>query len=168
MRHKSLRYQSIIITWARTTARMPDGRSLEVHLLSITKWVTTLGAAGAGGMEVIVVPGLQNLTNQTLILAILTNRSSTSPCHWWTCDSRCSGPQTSRDNLFHSKVCPHDPCTLKIMNEWSGFRILTNQKPTSMQKDVTSCTLEAPNMILFVQSNQSLPIPQLTATPCKY
>ena len=46
---------------ARATARVPDGRALEVHLLPVTEGVAALCTAGTGGMEVIVVSGLQHL-----------------------------------------------------------------------------------------------------------
>ena len=47
-------------TRARTTARMPDSRALEVHLLPVTEGVAALCTAGTGRVEVIVVSGLQN------------------------------------------------------------------------------------------------------------
>ena len=46
---------------ARPTAGVPDGGALEVHLLSVTEGVAALRTAGTGGMEVIVVSGLQHL-----------------------------------------------------------------------------------------------------------
>ena len=49
------------LTRARATARVPDGSALEVHLLPVTEGVAALCTAGTGGMEVIVVSGLQHL-----------------------------------------------------------------------------------------------------------
>ena len=46
---------------ARPTAGVPDGGALEVHLLPVTEGVAALRTAGTGGMEVIVVSGLQHL-----------------------------------------------------------------------------------------------------------
>ena len=46
---------------ARPTARMPDGRALEIHLLPVTEGVAALCTAGTGRVEVIVVSGLQHL-----------------------------------------------------------------------------------------------------------
>lgn len=44
-----------------TTTRVPNGCALQVHLLSIPKWVTTLGASGTRRVEVVVIPRLQHL-----------------------------------------------------------------------------------------------------------
>ena len=45
--------------WA--TARVPDSRALEVHLLPVTERVPALCTAGAGRVEVIVVSRLEDL-----------------------------------------------------------------------------------------------------------
>lgn len=46
---------------AGTTAWMPNGTALQVHFLAIAEWIATLGAAGTGWMEVVVVASLEHL-----------------------------------------------------------------------------------------------------------
>jgi len=43
-----------------TAPRMPNSCSLQKHFFAITKGVTALRAAGASGMKMVVVTGLQD------------------------------------------------------------------------------------------------------------
>ena len=43
-----------------TATWMPNGCTLQKHFFAITKGVTALGAAGASGMKMVVVTGLQD------------------------------------------------------------------------------------------------------------
>ena len=53
---------------------MPDGRSLEEHLLTVAEGLTALGAASAGRMKVVVIACLEHLDKINKIYLSVNNR----------------------------------------------------------------------------------------------
>ena len=56
-----LTVSSRVIFRRGSAARVPDGRSLEEHLLTVAEGLTALGAPSAGRMKVVVIACLEHL-----------------------------------------------------------------------------------------------------------
>ena len=105
---------------------MPNGRALQIHLLSVPEGIAALAAPGAGGVEVVVVPGLQHLARDEAVAV----------------------------GTLH-------PVLLVVVLLAIGAALVTHV--LTVEQHAARRTLEAPDVILFVQRHQGLAVLQLLA-----
>lgn len=154
LQHRRPIQYGAVFSGSWTTTGMPNCPSLKVHFFSISKRISTLATSCASRMEMVVVPGLQNLTtNETKAVSAL--HAELLLVVFFA--------------VWHSIPEMRRPLKWQLNIKGRIFQagyLLSHV--LAMENGATILAFEAPNMPLPFQSYQSLSILQFCTTPCAF